>query len=92
MDKLKKNTMVEFCKALANSDRLAILQLVKKERTICAQDIEKRFYLEQSTVSYHLQLLLHAGVLEVVRIGRKRYYSVHKKLEETFKNFSELAL
>ena len=41
-----------------------------------AQDIEKHFYLEQSTTSHHLNMLKKAGITKSRKDGRKVFYSI----------------
>lgn len=52
-----KEKFIKFFKALANEERLEIVKLLKKNTEMFAQDIEHRFYLEQSTTSHHLNML-----------------------------------
>ncbi len=66
----------DFFKALANEDRLKIIQLLKKNTEMCAQDVEKHFYLEQSTTSHHLNTLKRAGITKSRKRGRNVYYSL----------------
>jgi DNA-binding transcriptional ArsR family regulator len=54
-----KNNYIDLFKALANEDRLKIIQLLIKNEEMCAQDVEKHFFLEQSTTSHHLKVTLN---------------------------------
>jgi DNA-binding transcriptional ArsR family regulator len=38
-----KNNYIDLFKALANEDRLKIIQLLIKNEEMCAQDVEKHF-------------------------------------------------
>ena len=67
---------IKFFKALANEERIEIIKLLKKNKEMYAQDIERRFYLEQSTTSHHLNMLKKAGVTKSRKEGRKVYYSI----------------
>ena len=40
---------IKFLKALANEERIEIIKLLKKNKEMFAQDVEKNFFLEQST-------------------------------------------
>lgn len=70
------NTYINFFKALSNPDRLEIVKLLKKNHEMFAQDIEKHFYLEQSTTSHHLNALKRAGITKSRKEGRKIFYSI----------------
>ncbi|RAP31422.1 hypothetical protein DID78_01135 [Candidatus Marinamargulisbacteria bacterium SCGC AG-343-D04] len=67
---------IKLFKALANEERLEIISLLQKNKEMFAQDIEKRFYLEQSTTSHHLNMLKKAGIAKSRKEGRKVFYSI----------------
>ena len=67
---------IRFFKALANEERMQIVRLLKTNKEMYAQDIEKRFYLEQSTTSHHLNMLKKAGITKSRKSGRKVFYSI----------------
>ena len=67
---------IRFFKALANEERMQIVRLLKTNKEMYAQDIEKRFYLEQSTTSHHLNMLKKAGIAKSRKQGRKVFYSL----------------
>ncbi len=68
---------IDLFKALANEDRLKIIQLLLKHDEMCAQDVEKNFFLEQSTTSHHLNTLRRAGITKARKKGRHMYYSIN---------------
>jgi ArsR family transcriptional regulator len=72
----EKQDSIKFFKALANEERIEIIQLLRKNGELCAQDVEKNFYLEQSTTSHHLNTLKKAGIIKSRKDGRKVIYSV----------------
>lgn len=62
-------------KALADRHRVRILNLLAgTEDAVCVCKLMPALGLAQPTVSYHLKLLLEAGVLERERRGRFGYY------------------
>ena len=73
---MKKN-YIDLFKALANEDRLKIIQLLIKNTEMCAQEVEKHFFLEQSTTSHHLNTLRRAGITKARKKGRNVYYSIN---------------
>tara|TARA_A100001015_G_scaffold293964_1_gene371207 strand:+ start:4906 stop:5178 length:273 start_codon:yes stop_codon:yes gene_type:complete len=72
-----ENNYINLFKALANEDRLKIIQLLIKNSEMCAQDVEKHFFLEQSTTSHHLNTLRRAGITKSRKKGRNVYYSIN---------------
>jgi len=82
---------IKFFKALANDDRIEILRLLKKNTEMSAQEVEKHFFLEQSTTSHHLNTLRRAGISKSRKKGRNIFYSIdHDKLTKMLLNFSKV--
>ncbi|MBT6121449.1 helix-turn-helix transcriptional regulator [bacterium] len=80
---------IQFFKALANEERIQILRLLKKNKEMCAQDVEKNFYLEQSTTSHHLNTLRRAGITKARKSGRNVFYSIdYDSFKEIWDQFS----
>ena len=73
---INNDTYIKFFKALANEERIEIIKLLKKNGEMFAQDIERHFYLEQSTTSHHLNMLKKAGITKSRKDGRKVFYSI----------------
>ena len=79
--------MVTVLKALGDSPRLKILDLLKTkgrsccglvssdERGLCACDIEVAVGLSQAAVSHHMGLLKRAGLVNAQKRGRWIFYS-----------------
>ena len=67
---------IRFFKALANEERIEMVRLLKQNQEMFAQDVERHFYLEQSTTSHHLNILRRAGITKARKDGRKVYYSI----------------
>jgi ArsR family transcriptional regulator len=62
-------------KALADRHRVQIVNLLAgAEDAVCVCKLEPALGLSQPTVSYHLKLLVEAGLLERERRGRFGYY------------------
>jgi DNA-binding transcriptional ArsR family regulator len=74
---INNDTYIKFFKALANEERIEIVKLLKKNGEMFAQDIERHFYLEQSTTSHHLNMLKKAGITQSRKEGRKVFYSIN---------------
>lgn len=84
---------IKFFKALANEERIEIVKLLKKNEEMFAQDIERRFYLEQSTTSHHLNMLKRAGITKARKEGRKVYYSIdYESFSEIWDEFKDIVL
>ncbi len=76
----KLDAMAKVLKAVANQNRLRIVQLLLTNGEMTVNEIcEKLKNCEQSLLSHHLAALKEAGVLSFRREGRKIYYSSAKK-------------
>ena len=76
------DNLVYTLKALADPVRLSILGFLLEKRDavpaqdgeVCACNIEDFLGLSQQTVSYHMNLLKRAGLIETEKRGRWVYY------------------
>ena len=64
-----------FYEALAHPCRRQIICMLREEGDMSAGEIGNRFDMAQSSVSRHLSILEHAGIIRVKRIGKNRIYS-----------------
>ncbi len=67
--------------AISNPTRLKIILLAMEYGEITTCEVENALDLNQSKVSYHLQNLLHAGILERRTYGPWSFYSLKDKSE-----------
>jgi ArsR family transcriptional regulator, arsenate/arsenite/antimonite-responsive transcriptional repressor len=83
----KVEEYINFLKALASPERLSILEALES-REMCTSDIEKKFFMEQSTASHHLNTLLRANIVKCRKTGRRMFYQVDENfLLENYKGF-----
>ncbi|HVF01984.1 MAG TPA: metalloregulator ArsR/SmtB family transcription factor [Rubrobacteraceae bacterium] len=76
------NSVVEALKALADPVRLSILEFLwgseaeglRTEEGLCAKDIEDFLGVSQPTVSYHMKILVGAGLVVSQKRGQRVYY------------------
>ena len=67
-------------KALSDETRLRVIDMLScKEMSAC--DILSNFTLSQSTLSYHMKILIEAGVVDARREGLWTKYSIN---DDTF--------
>ncbi|MDO5688800.1 MAG: metalloregulator ArsR/SmtB family transcription factor [Tissierellia bacterium] len=66
----------EWLKALAHPMRLCIVQGLIKESSCSVNYIREILGLPQSTVSQHLQVLRHAGIVKGAKTGTMIHYSI----------------
>jgi len=63
-------------KALADPTRRAILDQLR-ERDLNAGEIAEGFEIGKASISHHLNLLKHAGLVQCRRQGQQQIYSLH---------------
>ncbi|TJX65339.1 winged helix-turn-helix transcriptional regulator [Soehngenia saccharolytica] len=68
---------VELLKALADSSRLQILDMLSCG-PMCACEIMKRLDLTQPTISHHMKILTSSGLVDVKKDGKWMNYSINK--------------
>ena len=73
-------------KALSDETRLHIIDMLSCNE-LCAADILASFNLSQSTLSYHMKILIDAGVVNSQRNGLWTRYSIN---EATFGDILEI--
>lgn len=71
---------VAFCRALADDTRQEILQLLQKKGEMSVNSIVAAFKRSsQPTISHHLKILKHEGLIESRRAGKEILYSINKE-------------
>lgn len=71
----------EIFRALANPTRRRILGLLKK-RSMAAGEIAEQFDMTGATVSHHLSVLKHAGLVSDRHEGKYIYYDLNLSVLE----------
>ena len=59
--------------ALADGNRLRIVQIIAKENAICARDLLKELDITQPTLSHHMKALVNCGLVTGTKKGRWCY-------------------
>jgi len=84
--------IAEIMKAMAHSDRLAIMRLLCKNQSegLTVKHIYEKLRLQQPVVSRHLNILKSAGVVRRMQEGQKIHYCLcmdKKNIESLLKCF-----
>ena len=66
-------------KALADPKRLEILNKICLKNSACVCDLMEEMEIPQSKLSYHLKILLTAGLLNKETKGTWSFYSINQK-------------
>ncbi len=69
--------MNEIFKALSDSTRREILELLKKEGKMSAGTIASHFNISHPSISHHLKILKDCGVVKAKRDGQHIMYSLN---------------
>lgn len=72
--------VIDFFKAICDSNRHKILYLLKKNGEMNATEIINKINLSQPTISHHLKILVEAEVLTSRKDGKEIYYQINEKV------------
>lgn len=75
-----------ICKALADSNRLQIIELLS-EGEMCGCRILERFNITQPTLSHHMRILCESSLVDIRKDGKWCYYSLNADTLEKFKEY-----
>ncbi len=80
-----------FLKAVADVNRLAILQELGHEGGLSVLDLSDRLLLSQPLTSWHLHILKRAHLVTPTHLGRQRIYRINReRLQEYRKLFEQV--
>jgi ArsR family transcriptional regulator len=71
------NQVLPIFKALADGSRLRILKLLQKSE-LCGCHVGAALAMVQPQVSFHMKILMKAGLVEQRRCGRWTYYRLNE--------------
>ena len=69
-------TNVLFLKAVADENRIKMMDLLKKG-PMCVSDLCEHFDMKQPSVSHHLTILKSAGVVSSEKCGKEMLYRLN---------------
>ena len=75
---------VKFLRALGSEERLNILEAIEENGSLTVSEVEKMFYMEQSTASHHLNMMKKSNILTSRKEGRFVYYEPNNTYLDTF--------
>ncbi|MDD4572304.1 MAG: metalloregulator ArsR/SmtB family transcription factor [Clostridia bacterium] len=75
--------IAEICKALSDSNRLMILDMLSEDE-LCACKILEKFQITQPTLSHHMKSLCQCGLVESHKVGKWTHYNIN---QAKFKEF-----
>lgn len=71
--------------ALADATRVQMLRLMQVNEEVACAALESTFSLTKSTISYHVRVLRHAGLISVRKTGKFYHYAlVRDQIERRF--------
>src|SRR5262249_44719227 len=64
--------------ALADPTRVQMLRLLHASDEVACATLEATFSLTKSTISYHVRVLRHAGLIQVRKSGKFYFYALER--------------
>lgn len=83
---MNKIDIALICKALGDSNRLKIVQMLSDGEK-CACKLLEAFDITQPTLSHHMKSLCDCGIVEARKDGKWSYYSINCETLSLFKDF-----
>ena len=80
--------MILICKALSDTNRLEIVQMLSDGEK-CGCKILDKFDITQPTLSHHMKILVDCGLVNNRKKGKWHYYSLNKKVIRAASSFVE---
>jgi len=80
-----------FLKAVADVNRLAILQELGRENGLSVLDLSDRLLLSQPLTSWHLHILKRAHLVSPTNRGRQRIYRLNREQLQAYKDLFQWA-
>lgn len=77
-----------ICKALGDSNRLQIVQMLSDGEK-CGCKLLEKFEITQPTLSHHMKILCECGLVNARKEGKWSYYSLNCETLGAFKHFIE---
>lgn len=74
-----------FLKAIADVNRLALLQELGRSNGLSVLDLADRLLLSQPLTSWHLHILKRARLVTVVNVGRQHVYRLNRSRLDEYK-------
>ena len=85
---MNKMDVALICKALSDSNRLEIVQMLS-EGEKCGCKLLERFEITQPTLSHHMKTLVESGMVNDRKEGKWHYYSLNTETCSEFKKYIE---
>ncbi|MGC8562108.1 MAG: ArsR/SmtB family transcription factor [Thermoplasmata archaeon] len=82
VDSTKYQKLAEILNGVANSTRIAILQILTEYPEVCTCDLESALGIPQPTVTSHLHKMYERGLLKKREEWRYTYYSINPVYRE----------
>ncbi len=85
-NKMNEIDIALICKALGDSNRLKIVQMLSDGEK-CACKILEEFEITQPTLSHHMRVLSECGLVNTRKEGKWSHYSLSCETMNKFKEF-----
>ncbi len=88
--KIEKEELILALKALADTRRLKIIELLSKG-SMCACEVLDHFDVTQPTLSHHMKILEKANLIVVEKKGQWHHYTIREEtVTHLFSNMEDI--
>jgi ArsR family transcriptional regulator len=82
---MDESSLLRVAKAIADPTRYAILKAIASREEISCGQLAELFPIAQATVSHHLNVLVHAGLVEMRKQGQHHYFRLQRATVDQFR-------
>lgn len=83
---MNPNDYALICKALGDSNRLQIVEMLSDGEK-CACKLLEKFNITQPTLSHHMRILCGCALVDVRKEGKWSYYTLNEEVLNSLKTF-----
>lgn len=86
---MNQDNLAQIFKALSDPTRLKIIALLSNKKLVCdcSSNLLSHLDISQPTLSYHMKMLIDAGVVWETKAGNFRRYQVNEDWKSAIANF-----
>lgn len=86
-----RSSTAEAFKALGDQVRWTIVRLMAEQPELPGATLDERLSISRPTISYHIRILVQAGLVDVSKRGRMHYYTLrHDMLQSLLAELNTL--
>ena len=83
---MNRTIVANICKALSDGNRILIIEMLTQGEK-CGCELLQELHISQPTLSHHMKVLEHAGLVSSRREGKWMHYSINCGVFRDFRSY-----